>query len=289
MANQGSSESGFHFLSSFQRCQKYFQWKYLLQLEPKYPSTKLLYGRAIHKGLEAWYKVLATKGTAPTRVKAALEAFKQEMTDCRPEYMYQDTYEEDVLRGIEAFQTYGIQYAYERWEVIGQPEQELECVLPNGMRLTGRIDLVVKSPEGVIYIVDHKTTGWALASLTQTLQVSDQSNAYLLLWNRNFQGMKTTSVIYNVIRQYKAPECKQILVMKTEADVERFAADAASILDEIATKVTQSAAVWRMNTDSCFLYNRPCPYLTLCKGTAWQTAIGVEYKKREPRPEDDVE
>lgn len=290
MANQGSSESGYHFLQDYQKCRKFFQWKYLLQLEPKYTPTKLIYGRAIHRGLEMWYKGLAKKDPVQERVNAALAGFTQEMVDSHEEYMLDETYEEDLARGIEALRAYGIQNAMENWEVIGQPELDLSYVLPNGYRVTGRIDLVMRNPDGFIYIWDHKTTGWSLTSLTQTLQVSNQVNMHLLLWNKNFPGMPTTREVFNVIRQVKSViEIKQILVIKTEQDILNYEQDACELMDEIAQRSVQPNQNWCMNTDSCYMFNRPCVYMNLCKGTAWQSAIGVDFKKRDRPPVEDAE
>jgi hypothetical protein len=250
----------------------------------------MLYGRAIHKALETWYTLLAKKETAPTRAAETIASFKTEMESCRGEYLYEDSYNEDLLRGVEALQHYGIKNSFERWTVIDAPEMELRCFLPNGAQFTGRIDLVVRSPEGIVYIIDHKTTSWGIGQLTQTLQVSDQANAYLLLWNRTFPDLQTTSVVFNVIRQFKSTvELKQILVMKTFEDVERFANDAAQLTSEITQKAMSDHGVWVMNTGSCYLYNRPCPYLQLCKGMAWQPLIGTEYKMRESRGDNDAE
>jgi len=277
---RGASDAGFHFLQDFRQCQKFFYWRYVERLETRHPSPKMIYGLNIHEGLARFYKDMRDGLPVHERVNNAIETFKKEMKDSRLDYLYDETYEEDMNRGIEMFRQYGLQYPTQTWKVL-EVERLLELDIPQIGKFTGRIDMAARI-DGRVYIVDHKTTGWALASLSKTLLASDQATGYMLLWNKNFPDLAAHGVIFNVIRQYKgSTDFKHVVTIKTEEDLERFELDAQDTISDIHRKMTNPKARWCMNTKSCYLYNRACTYMDLCNGANFEPLIGTVFLRKD--------
>ncbi len=280
MPNKASS-SGFHFIQDYLRCQKYWMWRYVKKLVPKYTSTSLIYGRAMHETLAQFFK------DKRTNIK---DVFIQQIEAAKDEFY--DTSKLPEIRddGVAILNAFRDSFIYATWEPIAIEEEFAVTIpVPGGdVRFTGRLDLVVQDYNGLIYIIDHKTTKWGIPALCQTLSVSDQATGYLMLWNRNHpDDQQAQGVIYNILRKYKSVvECKTHPVLKTSEDEQRFTEDAADVLHTIHTKISMPNARFPMNTGSCYLYNQPCQYLDLCKGTAYESLIGLTYKIEEEELDD---
>lgn len=286
-----ASESGFHFLADYLRCNQYFYWKYPRALEPATKAPALIFGANIHLALAAWYDSLKRQEPFDMRLNAAMIAFRLGMEADRGEYSDPEKYDEDFVRGQILLQAYAVEYPAEGWQVL-EVESPIEYEFENGDKFTGRMDLVIEN-QGRIWIVDHKTTGWSMSSLSRSLQVSDQGTGYLWLWNAVRPDTPAHGIIFNIMRQYKNNNnFKQIPVMKTDEDIERFKRESGFVLNQIAEKVSDPNAIWPRNTGACFMFNRPCQYLDLCFGSSYaEGLIGSTYKERQgpPEPTDAVE
>lgn len=282
---EGPSEAGYHFIQDWRRCEQYWAYAYYYGIEPLHTPPVLLYGIAMHEAMEAWYLSLMHGQPVHQRVKDAKLMFEASMVSMRDHYLYEDTFNDDMHKGLSTLEQYGMEYSKESYVVEttpdGRPAIEIGCKteLPTGDVFTGRIDLCVRGPQGTRYVVDHKTTGWAINSLERTLRVSNQATGYLWLWNENFPDMPANAVIFNVLRNSKGSiEFRQPVVHKTDEDIERFKADCTKTLNEIAVEVSRSVPHFTMNTDSCFKFNKPCPYLELCQGTNYELLLGTKFK-----------
>jgi hypothetical protein len=264
-----ASESGFHFLQDYLRCQKYWMWRYVRKLVPKYPATSLTYGKAIHETLAKFFQDKTIN--LETTFTECLTSYKDEFADITH-------FDEKLADGIAVLTRFKDSFIFASWEPV-EIEQSYSTVIGD-VRFTGRMDLVIRDYNGLIYIVDHKTTKWSIPPLCQTLSVSDQATGYLMLWNANHpHHQQAYGVIYNILRKYKSViECKTHPVLKTSEDETRFKKEAGYVLREIMHKLSDPDACFPMNTGSCYLYNQPCPYLDLCKGTAYEGLIGLTYK-----------
>jgi hypothetical protein len=282
--NDGPSESGFHFLQDWRRCQQFWAWRYVTGLSPMHESPTLMYGIAIHKALEGWYRAVDRGQPPHERIEVAVRDFRDCMYLFKDQYVKGDWYQDDIAKGLLTLEEYALRYSNEFWKVLrvgGELAIEMSesCSLPSGNRFTGRIDLVVQNPDGKIFIMDHKTTGWALANVTKTLQVSHQANGYLWLWNENHPDLQASAVVFNVLRNYKgSTDFKQIPVYKSERDIERFKQDTDKCLSDIVREVSSPNPHFQMDTDACYKYNRACPFMDLCAGTNYESLVGVEYR-----------
>lgn len=283
---QGPSESGYHFLQDFRNCERFFKHKYVDNIEPNRVANALLFGIAIHKGMEGYYE--STKIPIGKRINRAKEMFKESLESSYSLYEYTDKYYDDIKRGLKTIEEYGLYYASDRW-IIRATEETCKAQLTDKVTLTGRIDLGATLESGRFYLIDHKTTGWSLQSYRRTLEASDQATAYKLLWDHTYPDMPVYGVIFNILRSYKGEtDFDRLVVVVRPQDVEEFRLDAAHDFERMYEKlISPETARWPKNTDQCFKFNRPCPFMDLCKGMDKDMLIGVKYKYREV-PDDET-
>lgn len=276
-----ASDSGFHFIQDYQRCPRYWYNRYVLQLDEIRKSPALIFGESGHEALEYYYTMVRDGVPYHERCQPTKQRFMDSLAARKGQYEYHDRYADDLNRAELIIDAYCLQHSMEMFTPLAI-EESLELKLPNDQIFTGRIDLVVRSQEGTVYIVDHKFTGWSLSSFAKTTESSDQATAYLMLWNELHPELQATGVIFNIIREYKgAVNFLRPIVVKTRNDIEEFKLDLMDTQDTIQHKVQTPDARWPKNTASCFLYNRPCAYINLCKGENYEYLIGTKYKRIE--------
>src|SRR5207247_5120431 len=121
-----------------------------------------------------------------------------------------------------------------------------------------------------IWHVQHKTLG-------STVGLSNYVSRYDPAWHERlyvpaarleWQGEAIGGTILNCLRKSKTihPEADflRYYVTQTEESVERFKRDASQVMERI--KERRRTGRWEQNPQMCMLYNRPCAYLSRCKG-----------------------
>lgn len=259
-----SSESGFHFIQAYIRCQRQFYHTVIDKLGLTRMAPPLVFGTAIHEGLAEYYKDFP-KFIWTIRLGRAKVKFAQAMAEMKGEYEDFSKYEGDLQKGHDLLADYAAKYGAidQNWfaEIEGIEEQLETKILPTSDVFTGRIDLRYINQDGRRYIMDHKTTNWFLDKLIKTLSVSDQATGYIWLWNKKHPDAPVDGLVYNVLGN---KEFVRHLVSRSELQLQEFERKAAIVLDEIARKVNSPVENWIKNTDNCYLYNRQCDYYDLC-------------------------
>lgn len=283
MAQGGPSESGYHFIQDYRKCKRLFHHKYIIGLEPLHTSPTLLYGNAIHAGLESYYEALRDNKGMKIASNRLVSRFRESMAKVKEEYVEPDYWVKDLKKGEHLLQQYPLWYSQDitNYKVIGVEHDLWMPVGPSGSsRFTGRIDLVWSNNQGNRYIVDHKTTGWSIKNLKRTLGASDQATAYMALWNYHNPKMRVNGVIFNILREYQGSiDGDRLLVYKTQQDIDDFVEDLAYDITDLQNRIMDPKARWPKNTESCFLYNRPCPFLEICQGANYQSLVGLKFKQ----------
>lgn len=276
-----ASHAGFHFIQDYRRCKRYWKHKYVDRLDPIQKSPALLFGESGHEALELYYQMAKDGVPYHERAQPMKQKFLDALHEKQDRYTYQDKFEEDLNRAEAVCDAYTLQYSMEGFTPLAV-EESIEVDVGNGHPFTGRVDLVVRSKELNHYIVDHKFTGWSLNSFAKTVQNSDQATAYLFLWNKAHPELQVSGVIFNIIREYKGNvNFLRPIVSKTPRDIEEFKLDLMDDQYDIESRLFNPEARWPKNTESCFLYNRPCPFLDICKGQNYESLIGVQYEQKE--------
>jgi len=175
----------------------------------------LIFGEAIHKGLEAYYK---------SNTRSVTDAHAAYLAQWKTEYdrlydLYRglfdygieeewEMYEEKGLRMLAYYDVYDRQFPFwdEVLEINIEERSFVEILSPAGRAanlyptegkplLSGRIDLVVKRKDG-IWIVDHKTAQSTYDA--RALDVDDQLTGYCYIYWR-LTGEIPRGAIYNAL------------------------------------------------------------------------------------------
>lgn len=276
-----ATESGFHFIQDYKRCKRYFMHKHVNGLESIYKSTALCFGASAHAAMETWYNLLRDGSDLEFRLEQSKKTFMENMQMYFDDYMDPEKFAMDMDRGNRILTEYALANPAENYKVVGV-ELPLEAELPSGDVLTGRIDLVVETNQGRRMIVDHKFTGWAMSNFSKSVMASDQATAYKFLWEANYPDVPINTITFNICRGTKTQtEFRQVSVFKTRDDVKEYILDTTEELNEMASRISDSAARWPKNTEACFMYNKPCAFLELCQGENFDSLIGVKFVKRQ--------
>lgn len=177
-------------LKDARSCQRFHKIRYLDRFVPVEEAETLRFGRLIHAGLEAWW-------TAPPaeRLDAALNALAGES----------DPF--DHARAFALICGYDTRYRDLNLEVLGvEVPFQLRLVNPDSLLpsrkwdLAGRIDAIVRTPDGRVLIVEHKTTSEDLSAGStywRRLRMDGQVSIYFV--GAKALGHDVSGCLYDVV------------------------------------------------------------------------------------------
>jgi RecB family exonuclease len=291
-------------LKTFRACQRLYRLRYVEGWRTRETPEPLHFGTLLHAGLEAWWSHLGDD-----RLPAALDAIAHEQDPwlrARAEVM---------------LLAYNERWRREDLEVLGVEVQfQAPLVNPHTGRqartlvLGGKIDAVVRTPDGRVLIVEHKSTGEDPSpGSTYRLRLRMDPQISLYFDGAAALGWDAAGCLYDVlvkprIRPGKTETPDQFrerlidtISSAPDAYLQRFeVARLARDLDEAREDVWQVAALVRnsrregvapRNADSCIRYGRPCEFLPVCaRETSLETDArfvrsAVEHPELERRSE----
>jgi len=122
-------------------------------------------------------------------------------------------------------------------------------------RIIGVIDLLLKSPDGEILIIDNKT---ASKSLSQQMAEQDHqmtAYSYLLATNKYIPPASTVQCRFDVLLKLKEPKIQNIQTSRTRSDRRRFARLSNMVLSGIDSNIFIPNPSWMCPT---------CQYAKAC-------------------------
>jgi len=168
----------------------------------------------------------------------------------------------------------------ENMEIL-EVEKELVLTLPNGFKMTVRLDRLLRDPEtGEIFINDTKTTGWSYEGTMEKYLRSDQAKLYILAVRENFpqyiedlSGWRT-DVVY-IRKAPRSPDgysrkCgRSVITSFSEQELTDVLQTYAGVTDIIASSLvykTQEplSSLFPGNYERCYDFNRLCEYSAVC-------------------------
>ena len=158
LLDAGASPRGWSRLSTVLQCPQKFAYTYLLSEEQGGGksggnSAALIKGSVIHLGLAHYYRRLQAtqQGENPD------EWFEPEMAMKMLCMREDDLWMEHLETCVETVRDYIEHWAHESFEVVAVEEMIYTHI--DGHLLTGRVDLAIRDSAGMVFFVDHKTTG----------------------------------------------------------------------------------------------------------------------------------
>lgn len=201
-------------MSTFRRCPRQFKYRYELGLVRERSSQPLRFGSAFHLGLE----VYGTTADAAISIDKAAASY-----DVIPAWAdpFDWAVERETLRSLLA--GYFWWYGNDAIEVVNtEGAWHLPLVNPetNGasrtFQLAGKIDKIVRLPDGRLAVLEYKTTGEDISDESDywlRLRADAQISAYV--YAARAKGYDVQTVLYDVTRK---PEIAPRLVPELDAD-----------------------------------------------------------------------
>lgn len=180
---------------TFRRCPRERHFAYELGYRPLGEDEALRFGSLFHSGLEAWWRAYADDTVEP--LTAAIEAIQPLAVD-----------EFDLVRAGVLLQGYDARWHDADVEVLAV-EVEFRTPLVNPLsgaasrtyELAGKLDALIRNtPDGRVYIVEHKTSGddiGAGSHYWQRLQLDGQISTYYA--GARALGYEPAGCLYDVI------------------------------------------------------------------------------------------
>jgi RecB family exonuclease len=189
----------------YRSCPRSYYFANVLRRIPRHIDENRRFGTLLHVGLEAWWRAYALgmfSTMAP--LDAALEAMR---TSKAP-----DPY--DLARAEVLMRGYDARWGLEQLEVVyldpqtAGVEVEFEGDLRNPatsgvsrtFRRGGRIDAIVRAPDGQVYVMEHKSSSEDISAGSeywQRLTLDLQCSAYMQ--GARDLGLRPAGVIYDVV------------------------------------------------------------------------------------------
>lgn len=272
-------------LTTFMTCPAKYQLNILQNWRPRRSSAALNAGQVLHKGLEEWYRTGS--------LSKALIAIHQAWPADHPVDDFRD-----LNKVISTMTAYANHYPDEGFSVVGakegQPQLEVSFTLPTGMcldvcnecsfdnvndRLSGNMadpmlcnncnaplesidyggifDLLVER-QGMLYVVDHKTTTMFGPKYWYQYKPNNQITGYL--WGAaKLSGARIGGSIINVIAWYKSQATKfdRQITTRSPAEIEVWLENVRMIANLIHR--ANLTGQYPLNTGACTLYGQ-CEY-----------------------------
>ena len=281
---------------AFQTCRMKFNYRYSRELVPIEEPAVLVFGSAVHRGLEAWLK-----GGDKAQVLSVVASYEGLPVD-------------DRCKAVELVNAYMDHWGQEAFEIVDvehsfiQPLINPKTEYPStSWQLSGRVDGLVRL-DGELYILEHKTTSSINDEFVERIFIDAQIAIYAIAIGREL-GERVVGAIYNMIEkpgirmrmgeseeEFAARRAALIAKSKTGTSTakrqiaeteEEFCARLReaitaqnfrrevvrfddTVLNDQRREIWDAAADMRnpriyKNTGSCTKYGRPCEYLSLCR------------------------
>jgi putative RecB family exonuclease len=203
-------------VSSWLRCPRAYQHRYLLNTPQERSSIHLLFGSSVHDAIaaEAQRRMDGDEGG----LEYAQDAFKEMMvakaiiTDADID-LAKKTFNEWLELGkglIDAYFEHGVV------DHVVELEREFNLILPDGTPLNGFLDFVVDKGDG-LEVVELKTAARSYSDMQ--VRLAEQATAYAWSLGADQREVKVT---YIVLVKTKVPKVQVIETVRGPKDVKRF-------------------------------------------------------------------
>lgn len=263
-------------LSLYSSCNRKWAFKYVKGWKvPSQEHGALHFGSVIHEAQAAMYATRSKQAALDMIVKMCpipdSAAYKYEdcvkfrnKVDRSFEKWYTDLGENDLLNNS-----------------ILAVEQELPLTLPNGYKMSVRVDRILRDPEAdEIFINDTKTTGWSLEKTLEKYLRHDQPRLYIAAVRENFpewsaplSGWRTDVVYAKAAPRspggFSLRTQRSDIVSFSDAEIDDCLLSYAGVVDDIASKLRYVneeplRSLFPANYGHCDAYNRLCEDKDVC-------------------------
>lgn len=263
---------GYSKISDFEVCPRYYYYRYVRNLR----SRKFEPAPSIGTMFHAARATLLETGDLQ-------EAFKT-IRECATEYVGQDGFaeaaEDTVIYVADMIEGY-----HKHWKDNKLQRTGFEVAFDteiDGFKITGRIDDIVILDNGV-WIGECKTTGYVIPTFVRMMALDAKTTCYV--WAaQKLTGKMIQGALLDII--YKKPrragfEYHREILPRTEHNIKEWERDTVYKLNRI--KECYESGVWPCYYVNCGnRFNKPCPFLDLCRFGATDELIAAQFRVEEP-------
>lgn len=264
-------------LSSFQTCKKKYYWEHVRNLKPKLKGAALQFGGAIHEALDTYY----SEGMNESALKLGIDKLKVGWQDREGDEI------RTVENGVKLLENYALKYKHEPFKPLGKPEKGFVFFIGD-ILYGGRIDLPVEW-DNDLWIMEHKTTTRLTNGYFDQFELDKQVTGYIIAAEEHFKGRKVMGCIVNVMEPWK--EVKRVTektkkpedhflrkpITRSQMLKDRFRLNIQRTVRDIEWCTENDEFMEAEKKEVCYYYNRPCPYLQLCKYGEDERVIERDY------------
>ncbi len=264
-------------IADYCRCPRYFFFRHIIGVAPRYKSVDLVFG-------EAWHRAQAhifEKGFSKETLSEAMTLFNQYFRQHFPESNDLDNAPKNpgfARIALEKMHTeLKVHDKYKVVEILGKPATELYGTVPisDNRVIQFRIDVITERLDNHKVIVwDHKTTRSDRAIYQMQWQMSNQMLTYYHAVNSIF-GPENVHALYIdlVIMKKSGIDFQVIPIMKQLKTMDQWLWNINRVYDliesdiETLTSIDQTEPIlqcFHCNDRGCIAYNRLCCYYDYC-------------------------
>ena len=236
-------------------CSLKYQFQYVEQRPQERISLALPFGKAIHAGMERYYRSIMVRGV-PAELGVISDLFEESLimgleNTTVPIIFKQEAEDAKsaVALGKSMLKAFHESVDLNGWEVAAV-ELPLAAPLytPEGemldIQLIGAIDLLLRSFEGHYLVVDNKTS-----KQKKTKEAVDDDHqmtaySYLLATNGYIFPQAEVACRFDVLRKLKTPTLEYYHTSRTAEDRKRFARIASAVLTGIESRLFIPCKGW---------------------------------------------
>lgn len=251
-------------IDTYRQCPHKHQLHYKAGWRPPKTAFPLARGILWHEIMDCHYNGVQATGDVCDPGKGALG----EIIELLNQHGAKNPKHPDYDLGMACLWMY---YGYRRWSrledqgwKIIEVEVKFDVELPNGMQLTGRVDLVIEY-KGHLWIVDHKATTYLPGD--KETDLDDQTPIYIWAMRKLGYDVRGAWVGYTRAKQLATRELadkerfKRIPVFRPDYDLETTVAEAAASISAAYGRDNQHQR--HTNPDTC---KWKCPFTEACIG-----------------------
>ncbi|MGD9733973.1 MAG: PD-(D/E)XK nuclease family protein [Desulfamplus sp.] len=252
-------------ISTYQLCSLKYYFHYVEARKAESVSAALPFGASLHSAIAVYYRSVKHGKTEPLNniIDCFNTAFTLDMESSDVPILFSKNMpdKEAALKMAKSM----LEVFYTNNNLNGFEVVDVELPLSSPLytvdggttdyRIIGIIDLLLKSPDGELLIVDNKS---ASKSLSQQMAEQDHqmtAYSYLLATNRYISPASTVQCRFDVLLKLKSPKIQNIQTSRTRSDRRRFARLSNMVLSGIDSNIFIPNPSWMCPT---------CQYAQAC-------------------------